>query len=109
MKIHCRYEPDEWSAEGPKITTPENLEAIRTALEERGPVIVEHWFYRGARGPDRLIFDDYDDLTVYLEEHACAGDAIEVWDWDTVCRTENVLARGKCPDDRGEVPRKGAY
>jgi hypothetical protein len=44
MKTRWRIEADDWRAEGPRITDSENLAAIREALEQRGPVIVEHAF-----------------------------------------------------------------
>lgn len=109
MKTRWRIEADEWSPEGQTINDGENLAAIRETLEERGPVIVEHRFYRGASAPDRLFFEEYEEFIAYLEEHSFAGDAIYVWDFAALCRTDNSLASGKCPDEKGEVPRKGAY
>jgi len=42
MKTCAFYEPDHWSTDGAKITSPENLEIIRQTLEDDGPIIVEH-------------------------------------------------------------------
>jgi hypothetical protein len=109
MKIRFYNDGDEWTTEGSKITEPENLQAIRKTLDDEGSVIVEHWFYRGSRSPDRLIFDDFDLFTQYLETKASAGDAIHVWSFAATCNDENELAYGKCPDDQGRVPKKGAY
>jgi hypothetical protein len=47
-----------WSAEGRNILSAERMEAVRKVLEDKGPVIVEHWFYHGSRAPDRIVFDD---------------------------------------------------
>jgi hypothetical protein len=109
MKVRFYCEADDWSPEGVKITAPENLGAIRKTLEDKGPVIAEHWFYRGSCAPDRLIFDDFDAFIEYLKNKASAGDAIHVWSFTAVCKDDNELAGGKCPDDQGRVPKKGAY
>jgi hypothetical protein len=109
MRIYVRPESDEWTREGRKITDAEKLEAIRRTLDEIGPVIVEHWFYRGSRAPERLVFDDYEDFQKLLETGCRAGDKLYVWSFAQVCRHDNTLADGKCPDDDGFVPRKGAY
>lgn len=108
MKTLYRSEDDDWNADGAKITAPETLDAIRRCLDD-SPIIVEHWFYRGSRGPDRLIFDDYDDFLEYLNTHARAGDSIHTWNFAALCLDDNELAHGKCPDDNGLVPRRGAY
>jgi hypothetical protein len=109
MKMRFYYEDDGWVADGNKITAPAALEAIRRCLENEGPVIIEHWFYRGSCAPDRLIFDDYDTFLGYLDTHTFAGDAIHVWSFASVCRNDNELAHGKCPNENGLTPTRGAY
>ena len=109
MKIHFRNETDEWTADGHSITAPDVIEAIRRCLEKQGPILVEHWFYRGGSAPDRFVFDDYQAFLDYLDAKAYAGDAIHVWSFDAACRNDNQLAYGKCPDENGLVPRRGAY
>jgi hypothetical protein len=109
MKTRFRNETDGWNSEGSKITAPDKLEAVRHNLENQGPVIVEHWHYRGGSAPTRLIFDDYDEFIRWLHEETFAGDAIDVWSWANVCKWDLRLAEGKCPDEEGLVPRKGAY
>ena len=109
MRIRFFHEADEWTTEGSKITAPATLEAIRKTLEDHGPVILEHWYYRGSCAPDRLVFDDFDRLAEYLNTASFAGDSIYVWSYAAICRDDNVLANGKCPDDEGRVPKKGAY
>jgi hypothetical protein len=113
MALHFRTvwrsEADDWTAEGPSIADGSKLDSIRQELEQRGPVIVEHWHYRGGRAPSRLVFDEFDDFRGYLEANAIAGDAIDVWAWATACPQEQRLAQGKCPGDDGKVPRKGPY
>jgi hypothetical protein len=100
---------DEWSAEGSNILSPDRLEAIRRVLEEVGPVILEHWFYYGSRSPDRLVFEDFEELLTYLQVNARPGDALHVWDFAQVCRNDNTLADGKYPDSQGRTPKGGAY
>ena len=109
MRIRDFSEADGWTSEGPKIDAPKNLEAIRRVLEKSGPIIVEHWFYRGASAPDRICFDDFEDFEEYLKTRAMAGDIIDVWNFADVCTRQNMIVSGKCPDDKGRVPTKGAY
>jgi hypothetical protein len=109
MKTRFRSEDDGWSLDGPKITAPEVLHAIRRCLEEDGPIIVEHWFYRASSAPNRRVFDDIEAFTAYLDAHAFAGDAIRVWSFPAACRDENELAHGKCPNENALIPARGAY
>lgn len=85
------------------------METIERALEAGAIVAVEHWHYRGANGPDRKIFDDFETFTDYLSETAFAGDAIHVFPINDALQEGNQLAWGKCPDTDGLAPRKGAY
>ena len=109
MKTRFRNEADEWTSEGSSITSPEKLQAIKDTLDKKGPIIVEHWHYRGASAPDRLIFEEFDEFQRWLQEKTFAGDAIDVWSWWDVCKGEQRLAEGKCSDDQGLIPRHGAY
>ena len=109
MKVRFFSEKDNWTADGAKITSPDNLENIRRVLEGEAPIIVEHWFYRGSSAPDRMVFDDFDDFMDYLKKNASAGDALNVWNFGKACKEKNRLAHGKCPDDQDQVPQKGAY
>ncbi|HEY8228009.1 MAG TPA: hypothetical protein VIG25_22245, partial [Pyrinomonadaceae bacterium] len=68
MKI--RAEADDWRPDGPKILSQYNLDAIRKTVEDEGPIIVEHWHYRGARAPDRFIFEDLEDFVAYVKGHS---------------------------------------
>jgi hypothetical protein len=109
MKTRFRIEGDNWSPDGSKITEPAKLESIRRTLTDVGPIIVEHWFYHGASAPERLVFEDFDEFTAWLEAHTNAGDAIDVWSWTATCQADRRLAEGKCPDEQGLVPKGGAY
>src|SRR5438045_1969245 len=111
MKDRFRNEADDWRPDGQKINSPKNLETIRKCLEveEHVAVIVEHWFYRGSCAPDRLLFDDYEELIGYLDNKASAGDMINIWSFDSCCHDDNMLVHGKCPDKDGLAPRRGAY
>ncbi|MBI3464439.1 MAG: hypothetical protein HY000_15495 [Planctomycetes bacterium] len=90
------------------MLSPERLHLIREVLEQ-SPVILEHWFYRAGRAPDRLVFDDYEALEACLRTRTCPGDAIHVWRYEALCRDDNSLTHGKCPDTDGLVPKRGAY
>jgi hypothetical protein len=109
MKVGFFNEADQWTADAAKINTPENLEAIRRVLEESGPIVVRHSFYRGANRPDHIAFDEFEEFEEYLNTKASAGDAIDVWNFADMGTAQNRFAFGKCPDDEGRVPKKGAY
>jgi len=109
MRTRFFSEADEWTTDGARITAPENIQAIRRVLENEGPIVVEHRFYRGASAPNRIIFEDIDDFLEYLDKQASAGDAFRVWSFERVCTEGERLAYGKCPDDQNRVPKKGAY
>jgi hypothetical protein len=102
-------DPNKWLATGPNILSPANLDAIRTVLDDVGPIVVEHWFYYGSRSPDRVVFDDYEDFLEYLTHKTKPGDAIHVWSFAAVCSDKNSLTHGKVPDSEGRVPENGAY
>ena len=108
FKTRWRSEEDNWSDSGSKISDEGKLVAIRQEFDQ-GPIIVEHWHYRGSSAPNRSVFDDYDEFIAYLKEHALAGDAFDVWSWRSLCTTERRIAEGKCPADDGTVPQGGAY
>lgn len=78
-------------------------------LEDQGPILVRQWFYRGASGPEYLVFDDLDEFVQFLEERTWAGDAIEVWSVRDVRTSERRIVEGKYADDNWEVPKGGAY
>ncbi|MCX5659375.1 MAG: hypothetical protein NTW19_06580 [Planctomycetota bacterium] len=109
MKRRWNNDGNKWTTDGRKITAPEALDAIRRCLEKEGWIIVVHWFYYGASAPHRFVLEDFEEFTAYLEAHASAGDAVDVWSFEAVCREDNLLASGKCPDDDGRVPEGGSY
>lgn len=104
----ARADDDEWTKDGEKISSPEKLAAVRKALEESA-VLLEHKYLRGGRAPQAFVFDDYDELGSYLTEHARAGDKISIWTLWPFMRDTPPLVSGKCPDQDGAVPSKGAY
>lgn len=109
MKSRFHHEADEWIPDPRTITSRDSLDVIRKSLEVDGAIIVEHWFYRGSSSPHRCVFDDFDDFNDYLHANAFAGDAIHIWSVAAVCKSDNELASGKCPDENGLTPRYGAY
>ena len=109
MKTRFRNEGDQWTTDGSQITAPETLAAIRKILVETGPILVQHWFYRGASSPRYTVFDDFEVFMLYLNQESYAGDAIDIWNISEICTSHNQLATGKCPDENGMVPKGGAY
>ncbi len=108
IKALWRAEADEWIEGGSKIGSKDKLQRIDAVLKE-GPIIVEHWFYRGASAPRHQIFDNYDDFVEYLKTNTRAGDAILVWDWKNSCKENNLFEAGKMADLDGCTPKHGPY
>ena len=105
-----RYEPDNWSGDGEIFTSRSKMDRLQAYLEQGKVLVAEHWHYRGARAPNRLLIEEVDDFIEYLEKEAIAGDIIEVFDLSEVWRNKgDAVLSGKCPDENGEVPEKGAY
>lgn len=69
---------DEWTTAGENTFAEANLARVMDYLEETDCVVVEHWHYRGACSPTRLVFDDFEDFREYLQEQTSPGDAIDV-------------------------------
>jgi hypothetical protein len=109
FKPGYRFEADGWSVDGEKISSPNNLAEIQRVLEAEGPILVDHRFLRGARGPATLVFDDYENFVTYLKENARSGDMITVWSLWPFMQSTKPLAKGKCPAEDGAVPEGGAY
>ena len=99
----------EWVSDGAKITSSDNLSAVKNVLENVGSIILEHWHFYGSRAPDRMVFDDYEDFIEYLNENAVAGDAIHIWSMHELCNEDNELVHGKCPNEENMIPVGGSY
>ncbi len=58
-----------------------------------------------------MVFKGYEEFAELLESRTDAGDTIHLWSLAAVCRNDNELgsAFGKCPDEDGMVPGRGAY
>lgn len=107
-RIFDRYEPDNWTTDGKKILSEESVERIQEVLS-RGPIIVQHWFYRGASCPRIFAFDDFEEFEAHLEAHAVPGDAFDVWSFNDVCKPVDMITEGKLHDNDGCIPQGGAY
>jgi hypothetical protein len=81
---------------------------IQAALQD-SPLILEHRFYRGARSPERSVFESWAQLLQYLQEAATPGDAFSLWSFDAACPEHATLLSAKYPDSDGRVPQFGAY
>lgn len=110
FKCYSKHEPDDWSTDGERFTDPARLSELERFIEEGRLLVAEHWHYRGSRSPTRLIVEDYDDFIDYLQGNAVAGDIVEVFDLSSAWKQKSsAIVAGKCPDQQGEVPRRGAY
>ncbi len=109
FKTVWKSDLDNWSLAGPIISESVNLAVVADALSAGKLLALEHRHYRGSRRPDMIVLSDFDDFVDYLKENAVAGDAIYIFDITPCLQEGNQLVHGKCPDDRGEVPRGGAY
>ena len=106
--MRTRHDSDQWTTEGAKILSKENLVSIEAALKI-GPIILQHWLYRGASSPRYCCFEDLEDFREYLTEKAVPGDAFDVWSFEALCNSGNRIAQGKLADTDGSVPKYGAY
>ena len=106
--IH-RFEPDNWVKNGDIFSTEKNLNVLKDTIENGAFLIVEHWHYRGASAPGRFVLEDFEDFVDYLKENAIAGDIIDVFDLTEAWSSKEIFLSGKCPDETGEIPEKGAY
>lgn len=107
-RIFDRYEPDEWTTDGAMILSEGSIAKIKSVFS-KGPIIVQHWFYRGASCPRVFGFDDFEEFEEHLNENAVPGDAFDIWSFNEVCTQEKVIAEGKLSDKDGCIPKKGAY
>lgn len=105
-----RFEPDNWrKCEKEVFSSEENLLLIEKSLDDGKFLIAEHWHYRGASCPDRLVIEDYDEFLNYLKDNAIAGDIVDIFDLSDAWENKRTVVSGKCPDELGEIPEKGAY
>ena len=105
-----RYEPDDWrKSEDGVFGSDQNLAHLEKEISKGKFLVCEHWHYRGASCPTRLLIEDFDEFIEYLENNAIAGDIIEVYDLSEVWNVKESIMSGKCPDELGEIPKGGAY
>lgn len=107
-RVPDRYEPDNWIEDGTKILSDESESKIKASLAI-GPIIVQHWYYRGASCPRIFGFDYFEEFEEYLKQNAIPGDAFDIWSFVDVCKRENKLTEGKLHDTDGCVPKGGSY
>lgn len=110
IRVKCddRYEADNWTTAGFKITSAEGIAAIAATLN-RGPIIVQHWFYRGSSSPYVLTMETLAEFTEYVKTKTSAGDILSIWSFVEVCTKDNYVVQGKVPDLDGTTPEGGAY
>ena len=99
----------EWSLDGEKIDSPENLSAIKKVFDEDGPILVRHWYLGGATAPNKTVFESFAEFVAYLEKDAQAGDEFEIWNLWLLIRDTPPVVKAKCPDADGAVPRDRFY
>jgi hypothetical protein len=100
---------DEWTTEGSRITDVDVLATLRRIIDDESVLIVEHRYYRGARAPLRLVFDDADRFEDYVRTETRPGDSFHLWRYEDCCRDENIFVSGKVPDSEGRTPKGGSY
>lgn len=99
------YGAENWTKTGENILSEEIQRKIQHYLGEVGFLIVLHRHFCGAKGPTRLVFDDYDEFREYLATNARPGDMILIWPFPE----GDPAFEGKYPNEKGEIPIKGAY
>jgi len=106
---HINEDRSNWISAGSKITSESSLALIREELEDEGPILVCHWFYKAGCGPDFLLFNEEQEFIQYLVDSAHAGDAIGVWSCLRITNNLEPIADGKCPDKNERIPEFGSY
>jgi hypothetical protein len=99
------YSPDNWHVDVTKTLSAEKLQEIEQFLENKGYIAVLHSHFCGARGPTPSAYDDFDQFKDYLAREVKPGDIIDVWPFPS----GDCLFSGKVPNEKDEVPKKGAY
>jgi hypothetical protein len=99
------FSSDNWTAMGDNILAEDLQRKIQHHLEKVGYLVALHKHFCGGRAPTPLGFDDYDEFRDYLRTKVRPGDKFLIWSLPE----GEPLFQGMCPNDKGEVPIKGAY
>jgi len=99
------FDPNNWELTEANITSPEVLKQIQDYLNFKGYIVMLHSHFCGARGATPSAYDDYDDFKEYLDNEAKPGDIIRIWAFPE----SEPIVHLKYPNEKGEVPIKGAY
>ena len=96
--------PNNWVVKK-NILSVEVLTEIEDYLNFKGYIVMLHSHFCGARGATPSAYDDYDDFKEYLNKEVKAGDIVTVWPFPD----SEPLYDLKYPNEKDEVPIKGAY
>ena len=99
------YAADNWHIDGSAALSQDKLREIERYLENSGYIAVLHSHFCGARGATPSAFENFDDFKAYLAREAKPGDIIDVWPFPD----GKHMFSGKIPNDKGQVPKMGAY
>lgn len=99
------YSPANWHIDDTKMLSAEKLGQIERHLRTKGCIAVLHSHFCGARSATPGAFDDFDTFKDYLAREAKPGDIIDVWPFPS---GESVIS-GRVPNEKGEIPKRGAY
>jgi len=110
IQFNCAFTGGcEWTTEGNSVKD-EVFESVLDSIFDSGKsILLVHFYFCGSSAPDYFILDDYEDTVEYLNEHAKAGDRIEIYCFDDMLEAAKCLGAAKCPNEAGEVPEGGAY
>jgi hypothetical protein len=99
------YSPDNWYKNESETLSEEQLRNIEQYLNTKGYIVVLHKHFCGARGATPSAYEDFDDFREYINKKVKPGDIITVWPFP---EGETILS-AKIPDDKGLIPKIGAY
>lgn len=99
------YADENWHVDFSQMLSDEKLGLIADYLNKRGFVAVLHSHFCGARSPTPSAFDDIDEFREYLRTEVRPGDIIKVWPFPE----GEPMIIGKSPDEKGRIPKVGAY
>ena len=99
------YSPTNWHEDPAKALSAEKLGKIERHLEKSGYIAVLHSHFCGAREPTPYAFSDFEQFKEYLASAVKPGDIIEVFPFPE----SSCLVSGTIANEKGHVPKQGAY
>ena len=66
FRVLDHHPNDGWSRDGERITDTAHLDRVRSAFAAFRILVIKHWHYRGARAPNHVVVEDFDEFLAQL-------------------------------------------